>query len=125
VRLAAAYLFVVPMIYALIRMTPAGGGAPWERSILDAVYSIILGGAVMIIVTMLRQAAASVDIAQAMALDRYSLAVRQHATETERVEVDAIVHDSVLTTLLAAARADSPDSKQITATMAGNAIRHL
>lgn len=124
-RNATIYLFVVPAIYGIIRATPAGGGADWQQCILDSIYAIILGGAVMIIVTMLRQAAASVDAAQATALDRYAHAVRQHATEVERVQVDSIVHDSVLTTLLSAARAYTPEAKALAATMAGNAIGHL
>jgi hypothetical protein len=115
----------VPAIYGFIHALPAGGGASWERSLLDSVYAIILGGAVLIIVTMLREASTSVDVAQATALDRYAVAVRHHATEVERVEVDAIVHDSVLTTLLSAANARTPEAKQIAATMAGNAMGHL
>jgi hypothetical protein len=115
----------VPALYGVIHATPAGGGASWERSLLDSVYAIILGGGVLIIVTMLREASTSVDIAQATALDRYSIAVRHHATEVERVEVDAIVHDSVLTTLLSAANALTPESKRIAATMAGKAMGHL
>jgi len=74
---------------------------------------------------MLRQAATSVDNAQATALDRYSHAVRQHATEVERVQVDAIVHDSVLTTFISAARAHTPQAQELAATMAGNAIGYL
>jgi signal transduction histidine kinase len=124
-RVATIYLFVVPMIYGAIRMTPAGGGSSLTTAILDSVYAIILGGAVMIIVTMLRQASAAVDRAQATALDRYGHAVRQHATEVERVQVDSIVHDSVLTTLLSAARAFSPESKALAARMATSAIGHL
>ena len=65
------------------------------------------------------------DAAQATALDRYSHAVRQHALEVERVQVDSIVHDSVLTTLLSAARAYTPEAKELAARMAGAAIGHL
>ncbi len=119
------YLFVAPLIYVIIRAMPVGGNAGWELAILEGMYALILGGAVMIIVTMLRQAASSVDAAQATALDRYSHAVRQHATEVERVQVDSIVHDSVLTTLISAARAYTPQAKELAAVMAGNAIGHL
>jgi signal transduction histidine kinase len=124
-NLATVYLLVVPLVYGFIRTTPNGGGATLSQATLDAIYAIILGGVVMIIATMLRQAATSVDAAQATALDRYGYAVRQHATEVERVQVDAIVHDSVLTTLLSAARAYTPDAKALAAIMAGNAIEHL
>ncbi len=125
VRGALTYLFVVPAIYGIIRVTPWGGGARWELGLFDAVYAIILGGAILVIVAMVRAAATSVDEAQGTALDRYSRAVRQHATEVERVHVDSIVHDSVLTTLLTAARAESPEQERLSAQMATNAIRHL
>lgn len=125
VRRALVYLIVVPIIYGVIRVTPAGGGAPWELGVFDAIYAIILGGAVLVIVTMTRVAATSVDEAQGAALDRYARAVRQHATEVERVHVDSIVHDSVLTTLLTAARAESPEQQALAAQMASNAMQHL
>jgi signal transduction histidine kinase len=123
--IATTYLFVIPVIYGLIRLTPSGGAAPWVDVVLDSGYAIILGGTIMVIVTMLRHAASSVDSAQAAAIERYSHAVRQHATEVERVQVDSIVHDSVLTTLLSAARAYTPEAKNLAATMAANAIGHL
>jgi signal transduction histidine kinase len=124
-RLAAIYLFAVPSIYGIIRMTPPGGGEGVPAAILDSVYSIILGGAVVVLITMLRQTATNVDIAQSTALERYGHAVRQHATEVERVQVDSIVHDSVLTTLISAARAFSPEAMKLAAVMAGNAIGYL
>src|SRR5690606_10979367 len=68
--------------------------------------------------TMLRGAAATVDAAQATALSGYIDAVREHATEVERVQVDAIVHDSVLTTLLSAGKAHDPESQAMAARMA-------
>lgn len=122
---ATAYLIVTPIIYGFVRMAPSGGAKGWEPATLDVAYAIILGGAVLILITLLRQAAASVDAAQAAALDRYSHAVRQHATEVERVHVDAIVHDSVLTTLLSAASAHTAAEKGLATRMARNAMGHL
>lgn len=124
-RGAMAYLVIVPLIYGIIRATPQGGGGPWELGLFNAIYAIILGGAVLVIVVMTRSAASSVDDAQGAALDRYARAVRQHAIEVERVQVDSIVHDSVLTTLLSAARAETPEQKALAATMASNAMRYL
>ena len=122
-RIALAYLVLVPSVMAVVRVV--SDAVPAADGVLDSIYAIILGGAIVVIVVMLRQAASSVDRAQEAALDTYGIAVRQHATEVERVQVDAIVHDSVLTTLLSAARAESPEAKVLAATMAGNAIGHL
>jgi hypothetical protein len=124
-RWSATYLFVVPSLYGIARMTPPGGGELIPEAILDSVYSIILGGAVVVLITMLRQTATNVDVAQSAALERYGHAVRHHATEVERVQVDSIVHDSVLTTLLSAARAYTPEAKELASVMAGNAIGYL
>lgn len=124
-RWATIYMVGAPIIYAAIRVTPAGGGVTVIQAVLDSVYAMILGGVITIIITVLRRAARAVDAAQQTALARYAHAVRQHAIEAERVQVDAIVHDSVLTTLLSAARATSPESTELAATMAANAIGHL
>jgi signal transduction histidine kinase len=123
--LATAYTIVVPSAYGVIRTMPCGGGQTVEIATLDATYAIILGGVVLVIMAMLRQAASSVDAAQSAALARYATAVRQHATEVERVQVDAIVHDSVLTTLLSAAAARTPEAQELAARMAADAIGHL
>jgi hypothetical protein len=124
-RIAVAYLCLIPTYYGLVRLTPVGGSVDPLNDLFDVMYSVILGGVIIVIARMLRQAAAAVDTAQAAALARYGHAVRQHATEVERVQVDAIVHDSVLTTLLTAARAYTPEAMALSATNARNAIEHL
>jgi signal transduction histidine kinase len=123
--LAIAYTFITPIAYGVVRALPAGGGVGAELAGLDTVYAIILGGVILAIIAMMRQAATAVDVAQSQALAKYGNAVRQHATEVERVQVDAIVHDSVLTTLLSAASARTPEQKELAARMAADAIGHL
>ncbi|GAA4680631.1 sensor histidine kinase [Frondihabitans cladoniiphilus] len=122
---ATVYLFVIPGAYAVIRVLPAGGAASPGRAALDSVYVLILGGAALILITLLRRAAYLVDAAQLGAIGRYADAVREHATEVERVQVDSIVHDSVLTTFLSAARAFSPSERQLSTAMARNTLREL
>jgi signal transduction histidine kinase len=124
-RVAGLYLLVAPTAYAVAGYITSRGGTTREQAILEAVFSILLGGAILVIITMLRQAATAVDHAQAAAFESYAEAVRQHATEIERVQVDSIVHDSVLTTLLSAARASTPEAQSLVARMAGDAIGHL
>ena len=124
-RWATLYLIAAPVLYGLIRVTPQGGGVPADLAALDSIYAIVLGGFVTIVSTVLRDAARAVDEARAAALGRYAAAVRHHATDAERVEVDSLVHDSVLTTLLTAARAETPEAKALVARMAGSAIRRL
>lgn len=122
---AAAYTIAVPAVYGIVRLSPAGGDPGPLLAVLDTLYAVILGVVVLVIITMLRQAAEAVDAAQEGALQRYDMAARQHANEMERVKVDALVHDSVLTTLLAAAAANTPAERQLAARMAADAVRRL
>ncbi|RII92751.1 sensor histidine kinase [Clavibacter californiensis] len=123
--IAVIYTVAVPLGLGVIEAVIRHGTITPLDAFLQVLYSIILGGSVLMIVTVLRQAALGVDWAQGTALTRYSHAVRQHATEVERVQVDAIVHDSVLTTLLSAARTADPAARTLAATMAANAMGHL
>ncbi|MCU1442216.1 MAG: two-component system sensor protein [Cryobacterium sp.] len=122
---AAVYTVVAPAAYGVIRWLPAGGNADALLASLDVVYAVLLGQVVLIIIYMLRQATAAVDVAQINALHKYGIAVRQHATEVERVQVDAIVHDTVLATLLSAASARGPQETALAAGMARDAIARL
>ncbi|MBB5642184.1 sensor histidine kinase [Cryobacterium roopkundense] len=125
VRWAAIYTVVAPVTYGIVRMQPSGGQADLLLASLDVLYAVLLGQVVLIIITMLRTATSNVDTAQSNALVQYCLAVRQHATEVERVEVDSIVHDSVLATLLSAAGARTEKGAELAATMAANAVARL
>jgi signal transduction histidine kinase len=125
VWLATAYLLLTPTLYGALRLTEFGGSADPVITALDVIYSVLLGGAVLVIITMLRSAAAAVDAAQATALSRYLDAVGEHAREVERVQVDAIVHDTVLSALLSAGRAESDEQRSHATTLAQNAIVHL
>ena len=122
---ACAYTFAAPLAYGIVRSLPSGGNADALLASLDAVYATLLGQVLLIMIFMLRQTAASVDAAQTNALNKYANAVRQHATEVERVQVDSIVHDSVLATFLAAAAAGSPKAAQLASGMATDALQRL
>ncbi|WP_395243761.1 sensor histidine kinase [Agromyces sp. MMS24-K17] len=122
---ATGYAVVVPLVYGAIRLLPAGGSAEPLLAVLDTVYAIILGVVLLIIVVMLRHAAEGVDTAQEAALQRYDTAARLHANELERVRVDALVHDSVLATLLAAAAATTDEEQVLASRMAVGALGRL
>lgn len=122
---AAVYLVIVPGVFFLVRQTPSGGGASVVTALLDSSYTVILGTAVLVIVVLLRRAALEVDTAQGVAVTRYGDAVREHATEIERIQVDSIVHDGVLTALLSAAKADTPRARALATVMAQASMDRL
>jgi len=124
-RWAAMYTVLAPVAYGVVRVHPSGGEADLLLASLDVMYAVLLGQVVLIIITLLRNASSNVDLAQSNALAQYLYSVRQHATEVERVEVDSLVHDSVLATLLSAAGARTDKGAELAATMAGNAVSRL
>ncbi len=121
---AAVYAVVAPALFGVV-MWDYSDGSVWKTALLDAVYAAIVGGVILTIASLLRSAAGSVDAAQKAALDGYERGLREHLGEAERVEVDALVHDSVLTTLLAAAKAHTPEGNALAARMAQDALGHL
>jgi signal transduction histidine kinase len=125
VWLAGLYVVVVPLIYAVLRALPSGGQAGLGLSALDALYVFILGAFILILVTTLRNAADRVDRAQQAAMLRYSVAVKQDAMEAERLHVDALVHDRVLTTLLSASKSGSAMERDLVVGMARDALHAL
>ncbi|GAA4165692.1 hypothetical protein GCM10022286_29300 [Gryllotalpicola daejeonensis] len=122
--LAAIYAVAAPTLFGFI-LWAVTAGRQWNAAVLDALYAAIVGSVILTIAWMLRTAAGEVDAAQRAALDGYERGLREHLGEAERVEVDALVHDSVLTTLLAAANARTPEAKRLAARMAGDALGHL
>lgn len=124
-RVALFYIAAVYAVYVTIRHTPSGGGIPLLNSLGEAGYGVLLGVSVLLLLDMFRRAAAEVDDAQAAATKRYAHAVREHRTEVERVQVDSILHDSVLTTFLTAARAYSPDERRFAVAMARHALTEV
>ncbi|WP_368498885.1 sensor histidine kinase [Herbiconiux sp. A18JL235] len=119
---ASVYAVGVPVVFAVLRVMPAGGGADVLHAVLDAGYSLLLGVFVVIVVTMLRTTATRVDAAQRTAMAAYAEAAKRHATENERTRVDTVIHDRVLSTLLAAARSETDDERMRSVQMAERAL---
>lgn len=124
-RIAVGYALVTPVLFGVLRILPSGGAAGVTRAVLDAFYVGIVGCVMLLLIVVLRQSADRVDRAQATAMAEYESALRQHAGEIERVEVDAVVHDNVLASLLAAASAHSPTERALATEMATRALAVL
>lgn len=125
VSIASAYTVLAPVLFGVIALLPQGGQLDPITAVLDVFFSMILGFFILVGMTVLRQASDVLDASQASALERYTALVRREAAEAERRQVDALVHDSVLTTLLAAARATSPEQQRLVVQMARTAIANI
>ena len=120
-----AFLGFVPISYFFLRMTPAGGGEDAGTALLDAIYALLYAVAVLALVGMLRSAAADVDQKNDEVAEASVNRAAADATELERRKLDDLVHDQVLTTILLAAQAASPEQRVLAAESATQAIDRL
>jgi signal transduction histidine kinase len=124
--LAAVYIVLTPAVYGFARVLNGDGAiVHLDIAVQDALYGSMIGLVISVLITMFRRAARTVDDARSAAFTRYDEAVRQHALEAERIEVDALVHDTVLASLQAADRASTPEQARAAVSMASDAISRL
>jgi len=101
------------------------GGLGLVESVENGLFGVALSVVLIVLIAAVRRGVARADSAQQAALDGYGRTRLDEATESERVRTDALVHDSVLTTFLAAAAARDPESEELARRMAANALRVL
>jgi signal transduction histidine kinase len=104
-----AYVVALPILWFVLRVSELGGSVGILLAIENSVYSFLLTLTIVVMVATLRWEAGKVDSANQLAIDTAVESARVEALNNERARLDALVHDSVLTTLLVAAQADGPE----------------
>lgn len=117
---------MVPLLFGVVRLIQGGFGQQyWVTLGLDVSFALILGGVLFALGWVFRAVATNVDETRARAVSSYAGAAAADAAEQERVAVAALMHDSVLAALIAAARATSPRERQLAVGMAQEALTRL
>jgi len=122
---AWAYMAAMPMVWFWIRVQPVGGSATLGEALQDVTYATLFPASIVALVQLLRASAARVDQATVLATAAAAERARLDAAERERSRIDALVHDSVLTTLIVAANATSEDQAAAAKESASLAIAKL
>ena len=122
---AWVYFFVPPLSWFAIALTPAGGGESVLKALEDAAFVALFPAAIVAMAHLLRQSASRVDAATEFAAQAAANRARMDAIEIERARVDALVHDSVLTTLIVAAQAQTPGEHKAAVKSAEEALAKL
>ncbi len=121
-----AWSALVPIGYGIVRMLATRDGEiTWAMTVSDVSFAIIFAFVLLLLGWMFRSVATAVDDARASALSTYAEAAEAEATERERLEMAALMHDSVLSALIAAARADTPRQRELAVMMAREALTGL
>jgi signal transduction histidine kinase len=119
------FIGAMPFLWAWVHAQPSGGYARWETLLQDSSYILLFPSTVIAITQMLRSAANRVDRAAELATVAAVARAQTDARERERSRIEALVHDSVLTTLLVAANASTSDQSLAAARSAESAIAKL
>jgi signal transduction histidine kinase len=123
--LALSYMFLTVVIWFFIDTSFWGGTSDPIVSLEDSTYVTLLGGTVLGLFILVRDAVSKVDAANTTAINSAILQASVDAAERERQRIDALVHDHVLNTLLLAAKAQGGDAQKSAAKSAREAIASL
>ena len=122
---AIVFLFVMPAVWLVVRLSPFGASESFFIALEDSLYSFLFSSSIAVLVMFLRHRASEVDSEFAALsqtrLERAFLDVIQ----LERIKVNSIVHDSVISSLDAAAGASSAEQREAAANQASEAIDRL
>jgi hypothetical protein len=107
-RVGWVYLAVACTLSGLVRAATSTDARPILVGLQDAVYSILLVGVFLGLMMAARRNAVRVDAVTVATRSEIAAAAAGVARTRERVTIDALVHDSVISTLLMAGRGGIP-----------------
>jgi signal transduction histidine kinase len=122
---AWAYMTAMPVTWFFVVQMPWAGSFGFAKAIEDAAYVTLFPATIVAMAQLLRSGAYNVDLAVEAASEAAAERAKVDAIERERSRIDALVHDSVLTTFLVASNANSPEEHQAAKKSAQDALEKL
>ena len=123
--LTASFLPILSVAWVVAELQIRWSDSPLANGIQDGVYAFLFAGAVAGLLSFTRDWADRVDAAnQQLAASSIAMA-RTEAMELEDQRLDALIHDSVLHTMLFAASAQSKSEQLASAKLAGETVAKL
>ncbi|KQR95906.1 hypothetical protein ASF93_09805 [Microbacterium sp. Leaf347] len=116
----------IPVVYGAMRMVELGfAPAAWLPTALDVAFLVIFGAVLLALAWTFRSTASRIDEHRERAIEASARAAAMAATESERVAVAALMHDSVIAALIAAQRAGTDRERELAVQMARDALNRL
>jgi signal transduction histidine kinase len=122
---AVSYIATVSVGWYLLRTSASGGSGEAILALQDSLHLLILSAIGTSMILVLRWQAAKVDFANEKSIASGVESAQRAALDLERSRLDALVHDSVLTTLLVAAKAQTPEQIESARNSANQALKKL
>jgi signal transduction histidine kinase len=123
--LGIVYIVSVSLGWIAIRVSPSGGSGELILAIQDSLHLFVLASIATTMAAAARWQAAKTDFANQDLIASGVKSAQSQAVELEQSRLDALVHDSVLTTLLVASKAQTPEEISLARASATEAIRRL
>jgi signal transduction histidine kinase len=123
--IGAVYVSFVPFAWLALRVSPSGGSGELVLAIQDSLHLFILASIATVMSAAVRWQAAKTDFANQDLITSGVKSAQTQAVELEQSRLDALVHDSVLTTLLVASKAQTPEEILLARESATDALRKL
>ncbi|ALV42405.1 hypothetical protein AU252_15640 [Pseudarthrobacter sulfonivorans] len=124
-RKGCLYTLIIGGVFSAVRTTPQGGSGGWLIALEDATFATVLGLIICVAIGILRRAAERADTAADTAIEHYREAASATALSNERLRLDGLLHDSVMTALLTAAHAGSSEERSASSRLAQSALTRL
>jgi len=116
------YAIVAGILFAVIRMTPSGQGAPLLGAVQDMIVLVMNAAVVIVALGVVGNSFKDLDEIEENSRREATAAAIEDALLEERHRLDGIVHDEVMTTLVSAA--NHPDDQSV-AQQAQRAVERL
>lgn len=123
--LGVVYIFIISLGWIPTRISPSGGSGELILAIQDSLHLFVLAAIATTMAAAARWQAAKTDFANQDLIASGVKSAQSQAVELEQSRLDALVHDSVLTTLLVASKAQTPEEISLARESATEAIRRL
>ncbi|MCT9818786.1 ATP-binding protein [Microbacterium sp. W1N] len=126
VPLQMVWAVAVPALFVIARLVQLGFDPnQLVLVLLNGMFAMILAGVIIALGMILRSVAAQIDRSRRETVASYAAAAAADAAEKERIEVAALMHDSVLAALIAGERAETPREETLAVAMAREALTRL
>ena len=119
------YLAFMTISWPILKVSGFGGSGQLLLGLQEALHLFVFSAVLIALVLALRWEAGKTDSANQLAIASAVESARVDAAGIERSRLDALVHDSVLTTLLVAAQAETDQQRSLAAKSATDAIARL
>jgi signal transduction histidine kinase len=114
-------IFLTQFIFSL----PMGGSHEGITIVTDSFYTLLTNACLSIIALMIRFAAQKSDAANSEAIQAEVLRAEAEGQAKEKLRIDGLIHDSVLTALISASQAKSHDEAKTSSELAATALAKL